>query len=142
MADHVPSDHDSVRTHRVEVARSGGTRRPCVRLPAAVDVADGDIVRLVVDGSERFARVRADPNGYLLRAAADNRRLARTPGEGENRLVAWLEARDLAPGDPLELDVVQPGELFGIRLPGERSVYEVTTGPPSSLADIARDLDG
>jgi hypothetical protein len=35
-----------------------------------------------------------------------------------------------------------PGELYGLRIPGERAVYEATRGPPSSLADIARNLDG
>jgi len=142
MADRVPSDHESVRTLRAAVARSGGTRRPCLRLPDGLDVADGDVIRLVIDRTECYARVRADSTGRLLRGAYENRRLARTPGEGANRLVEWLHDHDAEPDDALEFDVVRPGELFGVRRPGERTVYEAASGPPSSLADIARDLDG
>lgn len=142
MADRVPSDHESIQTHRVEVVRSGGTRRPCVRLPDDLGVVDGDVVRLVLDRSTVYSQIRSDSQGHFLRGAYGNRRLARTPGEGDNRLVEWLEEHGREPGDPLELDVVESGDQFGIRLPGERTVYEAVRGPSSSLSDIARDLDG
>lgn len=142
MANRIPSDHDSVRTLAARVARSGGTRRPCVRLPDDVDAADGDLVRVVLDREEYHAQVTTDATGPLLRGAYDNRRLARTPGEGENRLVAWLDEHGNEPDDALDFDVVQPGELFGLRQPGERTVYEATSEPKSSLADIAENLDG
>ncbi|OYR56061.1 DUF7112 family protein [Halorubrum halodurans] len=152
----VPSDDESVASVRVTLARSGGTRRPCVRLPADADLegrvesgsctslalADGDLVRLVIDREECHARVLADATGRLLRGAYDNRRLARDPGAGENRLAAWLDANDREPGESVVLDVVVPGELYGLRIPGERAVYDANRGPRSSLSDIARDLDG
>lgn len=152
----VPSDDEGVASVRVSLARSGGTRRPCVRIPeddeldgrvesgtcASLAMAAGDVVRVVIDREERYAPVAADGSGRLIRGAFDNRRLAREPGDGENRLIAWLDANDRGAGDGVVLDVIVPGELYGLRIPGERAVYEATRGPPSSLADIARDLDG
>lgn len=152
----VPSDADDVPSVRVSVARSGGTRRPCVRLPDddalgdrvesgrcdALGVAAGDLVRVVIGGTERHARVAAGADGRLLRGAFDDRRRARDPGTGANRLVEWLDAGGLEPGASVVLDVVVPGELYGLRAPGERVVYDATRGPRSSLADIADDVDG
>lgn len=151
----VASDDESVAAVRVSLARSGGTRRPCVRLPAdealdrrvesgscdALALADGDLIRLVIDRSTYHARVVADTEGRLLRGAFDDRRRARTPGEGANRLMEWLATNDCEPGESVVLDVVVPGEQYGLRLPGERTVYDVVRGPRSSLSDIAADLD-
>ncbi|MBP1923558.1 hypothetical protein J2751_002601 [Halorubrum alkaliphilum] len=152
----VPSDDESVASIRVDLARSGGTRRPCVRIPDDVDLPGrlesgtceslsmepDDLVRLVIDREERHARVESDSRGRLLRGAFDDRRRARTPGEGTDRLAEWLDAHDREPGDVVVLDVVVPNELYGLRIPGDRTMYDVKRGPPSSLADIARDLDG
>ena len=151
----VPSDGEDVSSVRVSLARSGGTRRPCVRLPEddaldgrvesgtcdALGVSAGDRIRVAFDREEYHARVAADSKGRLLRGAFDNRRLAREGGEGTNRLVAWLDANGREPGDSVVLDVVVPGELYGLRIPGERAVYDATRGPRSSLADIARDVE-
>lgn len=150
------SDDPSVAAVRIHVARSGGTRRPCVRLPDDASLADsvesgtaetlgltdGEVVRLIIDRETFYARIVADTNGWLLRGAFDNRRLARDPGAGENRLVEWLRETDGEEGDPLLLDVIEAGDAYGLRLPGERAVYDVDAGPRDSLADIARDLDG
>ncbi|MFC7186285.1 DUF7112 family protein [Halorubrum yunnanense] len=151
----VPSDGEGVASIRVSLARSGGTRRPCVRIPddeladrvesgscGSLAVDPGDVIRVAIEREEHYAPVTADGSGRLIRGAFGNRRLAREPGEGENRLVAWLEANGREPGDSVVLDVVVPGELYGLRIPGERVVYEATRGPRSSLSDIARDLDG
>ena len=152
----VPSDGEDVCSVRVSLARSGGTRRPCVRLPAddaldgrvesgscdALGVSQGDLIRVAFDREEHHARVAADSRGRLLRGAFDNRRLAREAGAGTNRLTDWLDANDRGPDDTVVLDVVVPGELYGLRNPGERTVYDANRGPRSSLADIARDVDG
>jgi len=152
----VPSDDEDVASIRVSLARSGGTRRPCVRLPSDDDLAKrvesgvceslsmsaGDVVRVVIDREERHAPVTADSNGALIRGAFDNRRLARETGAGTNRLAEWLAEHGSEPGESIVLDVVVPEELYGLRIPGERTVYEANRGPRSSLADIARDLDG
>jgi hypothetical protein len=141
VADRVASDGDGVTTYRARVARSGGTRRPCLRLPEAVDLEGTDVIRLVLDGTEYHAPVRTDADGRLLRGAYDNRRLARTDGDGENRLVAWLRGIDRDPGDSVDFDEVTPGYLYGVRVPGKRAIYEVTRRPDSSLSSIAEDLE-
>ncbi|MFB6302885.1 MAG: hypothetical protein ABEH78_08510 [Haloferacaceae archaeon] len=136
----VPSDHPSVATHRARIERYGGTRRPCVRVPDAVDLEAGTLVRLVVDGDERHARVEADAEGRLLTGAYDNRRLARER-EGSNRLVDWLRATDRGPGTSTDLDEVEPGDLYGLRVPGDRTVYEATPGPDDALSAIAERVE-
>ncbi len=142
MADRLPSDHASVRTERAKVERSGGTRRPCLRLPDSLDLEGGDLLRLVIDGDEYHARVRGDSSGLLLRGAYDFRSEAKNPGRAENRLVAWLQQAGCQPDDPLDLDVLEAGERYGLRLPGERVVYTDTSSPDGSLQNIAEDLDG
>lgn len=141
MSDRVASDGDGVTAYRARVARSGGTRRPCLRLPKAVDLGENDVIRLVLDGTECHAPVVTDADGRLLRGAYDNRRLARTDGEGENRLVAWLHGVDRGPGESVEFDEVTPGYLYGVRVPGNRAIYEVTRRPDPSLSSIAEDLE-
>lgn len=109
MPDRVASDTDAVTTYRAEVARSGGTRRSCLRLPDGVEVAAGEVVRLALSGDEHHAKVESDDAGPFVRGAYVNRRLARTPGEGENHLVAWLREVGREPGQGVDLDEVTPG---------------------------------
>lgn len=151
----VPSDDETLPSVRVDLARSGGTRRPCVRLPDDSSLSDrvesgscetlgvdaGDLVRIVIDRQEYHARVGSDSRGLVFRGAFDDRRRARA-AEGPNRLTAWLAGADREPGDVVVLDVLVSGESYGLRLPGERTLYDVKRGPRSSLADIARGLDG
>lgn len=141
MSERIPSDHSSVTTGRGRVERSGGTRRPCLRLPDEFDLDAGDVIRLSLDGTQYHAQVHSDQRGLLIRGAFDNRRLARTSGEGENWLVAWFQANDLTPDDAVDVDEVVEGYLYGVRVPGKRAVYEATEQPNDSLASIARDLD-
>lgn len=142
MPDRIPSDHASVHTERAEVARSGGTRRPCLRLPAALDLEPGTYVRLVVDGEALHAQVRGDRSDLLLRGAYDLKSEARDPGRAENRLVEWLREQGREPGDPVEVDEIEAGGRYGLRLPGERAFYRDTSGPGGSLQDIASGLAG
>ena len=140
MAGSVPSDSPSVETFGASLARSGGTRKPCLRLPAGVDLAAGDYFRLALDGREYHARTDEDSKGLLVRGAYDNKRLARNPGEGENRLVEWCREVGRGPGDAVDVDEVDPGYLYGLRQPGNRVVYQVTRRPDDSLASIAENL--
>jgi hypothetical protein len=142
VPDRVASDGAAVTTYRAELARSGGTRRPCLRLPDDVAVDPGEFVRLVLDGDEYHARVETDANGRLLRGAYDNRRLARSDGDGTNRLVEWVGGTELNVGRSVAVDEVTPGHLYGARVPGRRTVYPVTRRPDDSLASIAEDLRG
>jgi hypothetical protein len=142
VSDRVASDGDAVTTYRARLVRSGGTRRPCLRLPDDVAVDTGDLIRLVLDGTECHARVEGDAEGVLIRGAYDNRRLVRTDGEGSNRLVEWVRGTDRETGQSVDLDEVTPGYLYGVRVPGRRAVYTVTRQPDSSLSSIAEGLDG
>ncbi|ESS11944.1 MAG: hypothetical protein A07HR60_01283 [uncultured archaeon A07HR60] len=138
----LPSDHDSIDTHRAVVTRSGSTRRLVVSLPADSRLPTETTVRLYLGGDEYHVCPDESSNGPILRGAFDNRRLARTPGEGANRLAAWLNTHALEPDDPLDLDVIGEDDRLGLRLPGSRVVYDAPPGPSDSLADIANDLDG
>ena len=141
MSDRVPSDHDAVDSHRVRYDTVGHTSRPEVVLPEGVDLAVDDVVRLSLEGDAVHAAVAETLAGDLaLRGAFDNARLARTDGEGEDRLHAWAADLGLETGDQLLLDVVTAGYAYGLRRPGQRVVYEAPDPPDSGLADIARDL--
>lgn len=138
----LPSDHDEIETHRAVVVRRGGTRRPAVRLPGEFNQMCGLMIRLYLSGDVYYTQPVKTTRGALFRGAYDNRRLARTPDEGENRLVSWLNDHTLEFDDPLDCDVIEDNDQLGLRLPGERVVYDAPSGPADSLADIARDLDG
>jgi hypothetical protein len=143
VTDRVPSDHETVTSHRTRREGIGRTSRPRIPLPDALDVAAGDVLRLSLEGVEYHAQVTDSLDGGTdLRGAFDNARLARADGEGTNHLRAWVDDAGLGVGDPVVLDVVTPGYKFGLRRPGERVVYDATDAPSSSLSDIARNLDG
>ena len=140
MTERIRSDSPAVETIRATVARSGGTRRPEVRLPpdSAAAVPDG-AVRLVIGGSEYHAPVASVSGTTALRGAYDNARRARER-DGTDRLAEWIADRDLDFERSVLLDVVIPGEQYGLRAPGEEAVYAVRQGPANDLQDIARDL--
>ncbi len=143
MTERVPADHDTVSTVRVHLERVGRTGRRRVPLPDSLDVADGDVVRVSLEGTGYHAQVTTAMSGGLdIRGGFDNRRLARVDGEGVDRLQAWFDEVAVEDGDPLLVDVVTPGYQYGFRRPGERVVYEARDPPESSLADIARNLEG
>lgn len=144
MADRVPSDHPSVATVRAELVRAGRIDRPRVAVPAAAQqLPAGDVVRLVVDGAERFTLVadRTSDDGVELRGAHDTHEGARDPGAGNDRLGDWQDAHGLRFGGSVHVDVVEAGYKYGLRAPGEEATYDGGR-PDASLADIARDLDG
>jgi len=143
VTERVPADHDAVTTHRTHVERVGRTSRPRVPLPEGLAVAVGDVVRVSLGGETYHAQVRESLDGSRdLRGAFANARLARADGEGEDHLAPWLESIGLGAGDPVLVDAVTPGFMYGLRPPGQRVVYDARNPPSSSLADIARDIDG
>jgi len=143
MSNRLPSDSEAVDTARAELVRLGSARRQGIRLPEAAsdELAAGDAIRLVFDGTEYHAIIAEDTRGLLIRGAYDNTRLARSTGEGENRLAEWLHELGRESGNSIEFDTVVDGEQYGLRAPGERAIYTVKQGPRSSLASIAEDLD-
>ena len=145
MADRIRSDHPSVESVRAELVRAGRTDRPRVAIPAdATDrLPEGEVVRLVVDGTERFTRVapRMGDERLELRGAHETPDDARDPGSGSDHLADWRDAHGVRFGGTVLVDVVEEGYKYGLRAPGEQATYD-TGRPDSSLADIARDLDG
>jgi len=143
MPTRLPSDSESVDTTRAELVRLGSARRQGIRLPAAAADAleAGDVIRLVFDDSEYHAAVAEDGRGLVIHGAYDNKRLARSAGEGDNRLAEWLRDLGRESGNSVAFDTIVEGQQYGLRAPGERTVYTVSRGPRDSLADIAEDLD-
>jgi len=143
MRTRLPSDSEAVDTTRAEIVRLGSARRQGIRLPEAASeaLAAGDAVRLVFDDTEYHAVVAEDTRGRLIRGAYDNKRLAKTTGDGENQLADWLHDLGRESGNSVAFDIVVDGEQYGLRAPGERAIYTVKQGPRDSLASIAEDLD-
>ncbi|MCL9816877.1 DUF7112 family protein [Natronocalculus amylovorans] len=143
MSDRLPSDSDAVETLRAEIIRLGSTRLRCLRLPEELtgELSTGDFVRVVLDGTERHARVETDANGPIIRALYETKAAARAQ-RGDNALAPWLAGLKREEGDGVAFDRVVSGQLYGIREPGKRAVYTVRQGPRDSLASIAEKLDG
>ncbi|WP_276273822.1 DUF7112 family protein [Haloarcula litorea] len=142
MPERLPSDHETVETHRVAVEQVGRSGRPQVVLPDAVGLDDGDVVGLALDGDDGFAAVETSLDGdTVVRHVADNRRQARER-DGPNRLAEWIADAAVQLGGSAHLDVVTADHEYGLRTPGKRVVYTATDDPDDSLSDIARDLDG
>ncbi len=145
MAGRVSAGHPSVRTLRARVERLGATSRPRLTLPPeATEHVPSGVVRLDLGGRRCHADVRDGPDGdgRVVRGAADNPRLARSPGEGPNRLAEWVADEGIAFGRSVCVDVVVPGHQYGVRRPGTTAVYELSEPPDASLSSIAEELDG
>jgi hypothetical protein len=142
MPDRVPSDHPSVHSVRARLARAGRTDRPRVEVPAEErDRFPEDVVRLVVDGTERFTRVEAafSGDGLELRGAFGTPDGARNPDEGTDHLPDWQADHGVEFGGAVLVDVVDADYRYGLRAPGERQLYD-TGGGDSELQDLATDL--
>ena len=140
MPDRIAADNPAVETVRATLAAAGATGRPRVAVPedAAESFPVGEVVRVVLGGRTRFARVdRAIDDTVEIRGAYDNRRMARET-EGDNRLVEWADAEGVDVGRSVLVDVVEAGQLYGVRRPGTDAVYELPeTTRNDSLAAIA-----
>lgn len=141
--DRVPSDHDSITTVDATLSPHGATRRPAIELPdeAADVVPTGEVVRLSLSGDVYHARFEAYAGSVRATGAFDTPELARSPGDGQNRLRGWIDEQGLEYGRTVHLDVIEPGFKYGLRAPGERVVYDAPSAPDESLASIARRLD-
>lgn len=135
--------HESLTSVVGTVERAGGTRRLEVRLPTDGEASFpvGDVVRVVLDGSEFRARVDQTADGTpVFRGAYDTPSQARDPGAATNRLGEWVEDAGLEAGRSVHVDVVEAEFKYGVRAPGADATYESTGQPDSGLADIASSL--
>ncbi len=141
MTDRIPSDHETITSHRVSLSSVGRTSRVQVVLPDALDCDPFDIVSLALSGRNYHSQLtRAVSGDIVIMGAFANRRLART-AEGENQFQQWVADSGRGPGDSLELDVLRDGFAYGLRIPGERVIYEPPEPQRSSLSDIAQSLE-
>lgn len=143
MADRLPSDHDSITTVRATLVRRGGTSRAAIELPAesSVEYPEGEVVRIVLDGDERHARITNSASGLRIPGIYDDPSFARDPGSAPNRLVEWIDAANLELGGSVLVDEIEPEFKYGIREPGDRVFYDATESPDDSLASIAKRLE-
>lgn len=143
MADRLPSDHDSIPTDRATLVRRGGTSRPALELPtdSSIQYPNDEVVRVVLDGDERHARITGSASGLRIPGIYDDPSFARDPGSAPNRLVQWVDAAGLELGGSVLVDEIEPGFKYGLRVPGERVVYEATESPDDSLASIAKQVE-
>jgi len=142
VTERVPSDHDTVETHRVHLAQVGRTRRLQVELPETLECPIDDVISLSLEADAYHAQVTASLDGPpTVRRAFPTRQLARSPDAESDKLSPYLDAHGLDAGDPLALDVLRTGYAYGLRRPGERVVYAPPDPPNSTLVDIARDVE-
>ncbi|WP_231184998.1 hypothetical protein [Haladaptatus sp. DYF46] len=136
---------DTTETVRATLAQAGATNRANIEISADDEGAfpADEIVRIVMDDTEYRARIERPltDDGRLIRGVYDTPRLARNPGEGENRLAEWFDDSNRSFGQSVLIDVVEEGYKYGIREPGSRAVYEATEAPNGSLADIAQQVE-
>lgn len=141
MPDRIPSDHESLTSHRVHLGTVGGTRRLQLPLPEALTCAPGETIFLSLGEHGTYSCLDKSMTGDpVIRGAYANRRLARDR-DGDNEFRSWLRERDLTAGDVLVLDVLTAGFAYGLREPGTRVVYDPPREPDSSLSAIAESLD-
>ncbi len=139
MVDRVPSDHPTVRTIRTEVVRHGGRRRRLELPPDATEVLPEDgTIEVRVDDHRRFARCRRVDDRSAIVGLYETHSGANGDTEGTDGLRDWLDASERPVGSSVLLDIVADGTRIGLRVPGQRVVYESPQTRDDSLADIAR----
>lgn len=143
MADRVSSDHPSVQTVRSTCTETATGVRLEIPAEDRDAFAADEVVRVVLDGTERFARVERALTGEELSVPGiyDTPDLARDPSGGTDQLREWVDDHDVRTGGSVLIDVVEPEFLYGLRSPGETAFYDAREPPSDSLSDIAKDLD-
>ncbi|ELY48648.1 DUF7112 family protein [Natronorubrum bangense] len=143
MADRISSDHPSVQTVRSTCTETATG----VRLEVPADDRDAfttdEVVRVVLDGDECFARVERALTGDDLSVPGiyETPDEARDPTGATDRLVDWIDGHSVSMGGSVLIDVIEPEFLYGLRSPGETVYYDAREPPSSSLQDIASDLE-
>ncbi|RZH68179.1 DUF7112 family protein [Natrinema altunense] len=143
MTDRVASDHPSVQTVRSTCTETATG----VKLEVPADDREAfptdEVVRVVLDGEELFARVERALTGddLSIPGVYDTPDLARDPSGGTDRLTEWTADHDVPAGGSVLIDVVEPEFLYGLRSPGETTYYDAREPPTESLSEIADSLE-
>lgn len=143
MTDRIASDHPSVQTVRSTCTETATG----VKLEVPADDREAfptdEVVRVVLDGDELFARVERALTGDALSIPGiyDTPDLARDPSGATDRLTEWTAEHDVPTDGSVLIDVVEPEFLYGLRSPGETAFYNAREPPSDSLSDIAETLE-
>ncbi|SFS45422.1 DUF7112 family protein [Halostagnicola kamekurae] len=144
MADRLSSDHPSIRTVRATLSET----TTGVRLEIPGEERDAfavdELVRITLEGTERFARVERALTGdeLTIEGVYETADGARDPRAGTDVLPEWCDEHTRRDGGSVLIDVIEPEFAYGIRGPGETTFYDASEPPKSSLSDIASDIDG
>lgn len=144
MADRLSSDHPSIRTVRATLSET----TTGARLEIPGDESDGfavdELVRITLEGTERFARVERALTGdeLTIEGVYETADGARDPRNGTDVLPDWCAEHTVRDGGSVLIDIIEPEFSYGIRGPGETAYYDASEPPQGSLADIANDIDG
>ena len=143
MADRVSSDHPSIATVRATLTTTVTGHR--IEIPNEQKGAFpvDEVVRVELDGTERFARPERawSDDALTVPGIYDTPDGARNPSEETDRLPAWIESADVRSEGSVLIDVVEPEFYYGLRAPGETRTYEAPEPPNESLASLARSLE-
>ncbi|WP_121741724.1 DUF7112 family protein [Natronorubrum halophilum] len=143
MADRISSDHPSVRTVRSTCTETATG----VRLEVPADDRDAfptdEVVRIILDGDELFARVERALTGddLSIPGVYETPDQARDPTGATDRLATWVDDHDVSMSGSVLVDVIEPEFLYGLRSPGETTYYDAREPPSDSLSDIAKNVE-
>ncbi|WP_207591463.1 DUF7112 family protein [Halomontanus rarus] len=143
MADRISSDHSSVQTVRATLTETTTGVRLEVPSEDRELVPVDEVVRIVLDGDELFAKPERQLGGedVHIPGVYETPDFARDPRQGTDRLSEWREDENVRLGGSVLLDVVESDFLYGVRSPGETAYYDAREPPSDSLASIAKDLE-
>lgn len=138
----VPHDHPSVHTVRATLERHGSGLRVAIPEGERERFPADEVVRVVVDGRERHARIESHltEDRLFLPGIYDSPARARS-GDSSDGLDSWADDRGRSAGDSVLLDVVDEGFRYGLRAPSESATYEDRSSPDDDLASIARQVE-
>ena len=143
MTDRISSDHPSVETIRATVTETATGVRLDIPADDEAQFPTGEVVRIVLEESERFGileRAMTDDR-LLLRGVYESPNHARDPRNGTDRFEAWVDDVGIRTGGSVLVDVIEPSFLYGLRKPGETTVYDAHEPPSGSLSEIAKTLE-
>ncbi|NGM70168.1 hypothetical protein G6M89_14315 [Natronolimnobius sp. AArcel1] len=143
MADRIASDHPSVQTVRATCTETATGVR--IELPATDTGAfpTDEVVRISLDGDERFARIERPltGDGLSIPGIYETPDTARDPSSGRELLGDWADDHGISPGSSILVDVIEPDFSYGLREPGQTNYYDASEPPSKSLSDIAKSLE-